>query len=135
MTSPRAEASGNTTTSVRRASAATRAPAQTIVRVKLAPGSTCAGFGLLRVINDDSVQPSKGFGTHSHANMEIISVPLAGSLCHKDSMGNTQIIKHGEVQVMSAGTGVSHSEFNDSSVEVVSFLQIWVLPKIQNIEE
>jgi len=92
------------------------------------------GFGALRVINDDIVEPGAGFGTHSHDNMEIVSVPLAGSLRHQDSMGNTQLIQHGEVQIMSAGTGISHSEYNGSDSEVVNFLQIWVLPKQQNIE-
>lgn len=92
------------------------------------------GFGALRVINDDVVQPGFGFGTHSHKNMEIVSIPLAGSLRHQDSMGNTHLIQHGEVQIMSAGTGISHSEYNGSDSEVVNFLQIWVLPKRQNIE-
>ncbi len=92
------------------------------------------GFGALRVINDDIVDPSAGFGTHSHDNMEIISVPLAGSLRHRDSMGNTHVIKEGEVQVMSAGTGISHSEYNASDTDPVNFLQIWVLPKLKNIE-
>ena len=92
------------------------------------------GFGALRVINDDVVQPGFGFGTHSHKNMEIVSIPLAGSLRHQDSMGNTHLIQPGEVQIMSAGTGISHSEYNGSDSEVVNFLQIWVLPKRQNIE-
>jgi redox-sensitive bicupin YhaK (pirin superfamily) len=92
------------------------------------------GFGKLRVINDDVVQPSMGFGTHPHENMEIISIPIAGELRHKDSMGNAQHIKEGEVQIMSAGTGVTHSEYNGSDVETVNFLQIWVFPKKQDIE-
>ena len=92
------------------------------------------GFGLLRVINDDIVQPSRGFGTHPHANMEIVSIPISGKLRHQDSMGNTQHIRAGEVQIMSAGTGITHSEYNASDDELVAFLQIWVLPKIQNIE-
>ena len=92
------------------------------------------GFGALRVINDDLVQPSMGFGTHSHVNMEIVSIPLAGSLRHQDSMGNTQFIKQGEIQIMSAGTGVSHSEYNGSDTDPVNFLQIWVLPEKQNLE-
>ena len=92
------------------------------------------GFGRLRVINDDVVQPSKGFGTHPHKNMEIVSIPLSGELRHQDSMGNTQHIRAGEIQIMSAGTGITHSEYNGSDSELVSFLQIWVLPKFQNIE-
>lgn len=92
------------------------------------------GFGALRVINDDVVQPSKGFGTHDHDNMEIVSIPLRGALRHQDTMGNKHVIKKGEVQVMSAGTGVSHSEHNDSDTEDVNFLQIWVLPKKKQIE-
>ena len=92
------------------------------------------GFGLLRVINDDVVQPGQGFGTHPHENMEIISIPLAGELRHQDSMGNVQQIKAGEVQIMSAGTGITHSEYNGSESENVSFLQIWVLPEKQNLE-
>jgi len=87
------------------------------------------GFGLLRVINDDIVQPSMGFGTHPHENMEIISIPLTGSLRHEDSMGNKHIIQAGEVQVMSAGTGITHSEYNNSDNEEVNFLQLWVMPK------
>jgi len=91
------------------------------------------GFGVLRVINDDIVAPRRGFGTHSHANMEIISIPLSGSLRHQDSMGNTQVIRQGEVQIMSAGTGVSHSEYNASDSDPVNFLQIWVVPKQPDI--
>jgi len=91
------------------------------------------GFGLLRVINDDIVDPSMGFGTHPHENMEIISIPLSGSLKHKDSMGNQHIISAGEVQVMSAGTGITHSEYNNSESDEVNFLQIWVVPKITGI--
>lgn len=92
------------------------------------------GFGALRVINDDVVQPSKGFGTHPHDNMEIISIPLSGSLRHHDSMENSHVITQGEVQIMSAGTGITHSEFNGSEAESVNFLQIWVLPKNRNTE-
>lgn len=92
------------------------------------------GFGALRVINDDIVAPSMGFGTHPHQNMEIISVPLRGSLKHKDTMGNDFVISKGEVQVMSAGTGVAHSEYNNSSTDDVNFLQIWVMPKKNDIE-
>lgn len=92
------------------------------------------GFGRLRVINDDVVAPGGGFGTHPHDNMEIVSVPLTGALRHRDSVGNTHIIRHGEVQVMSAGTGITHSEYNDSDAEPVNFLQIWVRPKVRDIE-
>ena len=92
------------------------------------------GFGLLRVINDDTVQASMGFGEHPHKNMEIISIPLTGSLRHKDSMGNQHVISAGEVQVMSAGTGITHSEYNNSEIDEVSFLQIWIMPKDLNIE-
>ncbi len=91
------------------------------------------GFGALRVINDDIVLPSEGFGTHPHQNMEIISVPLKGALKHKDTMGNEHVIKKGEIQVMSAGTGLQHSEYNNSNDEDVNFLQIWVLPKKSNV--
>lgn len=87
------------------------------------------GFGQLRVINDDSVAPSQGFGTHPHQDMEIISIPLSGSLKHKDSEGNEAVIQSGEVQLMSAGSGVYHSEYNASSTEDVNFLQIWVMPE------
>lgn len=90
-------------------------------------------FGQLRVLNDDIVQPSKGFGTHPHDNMEIVSIPLSGSLRHQDSMGNKHIISAGEVQIMSAGSGITHSEYNNSSTQDVNFLQIWVLPKERNI--
>ena len=92
------------------------------------------GFGTLRVINDDIVQPGMGFGRHPHENMEIISIPVTGQLRHQDSMGNIQNIKAGEVQIMSAGTGITHSEYNGSDAEIVNFLQIWVLPKHQDIE-
>lgn len=90
-------------------------------------------FGLLRVLNDDIVQPSMGFGTHPHENMEIVSIPLSGSLRHRDSMGNEHIIRAGEVQVMSAGSGITHSEYNASDTEQVNFLQIWVFPEEKNI--
>lgn len=91
------------------------------------------GFGLLRVLNDDVVEPLRGFDTHPHRNMEIVSIPLSGSLRHKDSEGNEAVIRSGEVQLMSAGTGVLHSEFNDSDQDLVNFLQVWVLPERLNI--
>nr|WP_294897411.1 pirin family protein [uncultured Pedobacter sp.] len=91
-------------------------------------------FGLLRVLNDDHVEQSMGFGTHGHANMEIVSIPLSGALRHKDSTGREEIIKSGDVQIMSAGSGIQHSEYNASKEEPVDFLQIWVFPKIENIE-
>ena len=91
-------------------------------------------FGLLRVVNDDIVAPSMGFETHPHENMEIVSIPLSGELRHEDSMGNTHHIRAGEVQIMSAGTGLTHSEFNASAEEPVNFLQIWVFPKLRDIE-
>lgn len=90
-------------------------------------------FGALRVLNDDYVAPGMGFGTHPHNNMEIISIPLEGDLEHKDSMGNTTVIRNGDVQIMSAGTGVSHSEYNKNKDKPVKFLQIWVFPKEQNV--
>lgn len=90
-------------------------------------------FGALRVLNDDTVAGGQGFGTHPHDNMEIVSIPLSGSLRHKDSMGNTTVISEGEVQVMSAGTGVYHSEHNNSATDEVRFLQIWVFPETKNV--
>jgi len=90
-------------------------------------------FGVLRVLNDDEVAPSMGFGAHPHDNMEIISIPLSGELKHKDSMVNEAIIKTGEIQVMSAGTGIQHSEFNASTSNPVKFLQIWLFPNKQNV--
>ena len=91
-------------------------------------------FGMLRVLNDDVVQPKMGFGTHPHQNMEIISIPLKGALSHKDSMGNKRAIEVGEVQVMSAGTGLTHSEFNDSKTDDVNFLQLWIIPEEMNVQ-
>jgi quercetin 2,3-dioxygenase len=90
-------------------------------------------FGAIRVLNDDTVSPGMGFGMHPHQNMEIISIPLLGSLQHKDSMGNTAIINQGDIQVMSAGTGITHSEYNNSPAEPVKFLQIWVIPNKNNV--
>jgi quercetin 2,3-dioxygenase len=91
-------------------------------------------FGALRVLNDDIVAPGKGFGLHPHQNMEIVSIPLQGDLEHKDDMGNTQIIRHGDVQVMSAGTGIYHSEYNKNKDSAVKFLQIWVIPNKENVK-
>tara|TARA_R110002051_G_C8769157_1_gene503162 strand:- start:21678 stop:22397 length:720 start_codon:yes stop_codon:yes gene_type:complete len=90
-------------------------------------------FGALRVLNDDHVSAAKGFGTHPHKNMEIISIPLEGDLEHKDSMGNSTIIKQGDIQIMSAGTGIQHSEYNRNQDIPVKFLQIWIIPKAQNV--
>lgn len=92
------------------------------------------GFGMLRVLNDDIVQPAEGFGLHPHNNMEIVSIVLSGSLEHKDSMGNGSVIRTGDVQVMSAGIGVRHSEFNHSESDPVNFLQLWIFPKEKNIK-
>lgn len=91
-------------------------------------------FGALRVLNDDQVAGGRGFGEHPHDNMEIISIPLSGDLEHKDSMGNKTVIRQGDVQIMSAGTGIQHSEYNKNKDEKVNFLQIWVFPKERNIE-
>ncbi|MDL2320620.1 pirin family protein [Alistipes sp. OttesenSCG-928-B03] len=85
-------------------------------------------FGMLRVLNDDIMAPGRGFGTHPHDNMEIISIPLEGELEHRDSLGNVSVIRKGEVQVMSAGTGLTHSEFNKNSDRPVKWLQIWIFP-------
>ena len=91
-------------------------------------------FGALRVLNDDIVQGGGGFGSHPHDNMEIISIPLKGSLAHKDSTGTDGIIQEGDVQIMSAGTGIRHSEYNASKTESVNFLQVWVFPMKENIK-
>ena len=90
-------------------------------------------FGVLRVLNDDVVSEGRGFGNHPHDNMEIISIPLEGDLEHKDSMGNTTVIKQGDVQVMSAGTGIFHSEYNKNPDKPVKFLQIWVFPNKKDV--
>lgn len=91
------------------------------------------GFGPLLVINEDEVQPARGFGTHGHRDMEIISYVLEGELAHKDSMGNGSVLRYGDVQRMSAGTGVTHSEFNHSATQGVHFLQIWIEPSAKGI--
>ena len=91
-------------------------------------------FGALRVLNDDTIAPGKGFGTHPHDNMEIITIPLKGDLEHKDSMGNVGAINEGEIQVMSAGTGVYHSEYNKNQDKPINLLQLWVIPKTRNVK-
>ncbi len=91
-------------------------------------------FGVLRVLNDDEVAAGMGFGTHPHDNMEIVSIPLEGDLEHKDSMGNVAVIKNGDVQAMSAGTGITHSEYNRNKDKPVKFLQIWVFPNKRNVK-
>ncbi len=91
-------------------------------------------FGLLRVLNDDKVAGGAGFPTHPHDNMEIISIPLQGALAHRDSTGTEKAIHTGEVQIMSAGSGITHSEYNHSREDEVNFLQIWIMPKEMNIE-
>lgn len=90
-------------------------------------------FGVLRVLNDDRIDAGMGFGTHPHDNMEIITIPLEGELRHRDSMGNTAVIHAGEIQVMSAGTGIQHSEFNSSSDTTLNLLQIWIFPNKRNV--
>ena len=91
-------------------------------------------FGMLRVLNDDTIAAGMGFGTHPHDNMEIITIPLEGDLAHKDSMGNAATIKTGDVQVMSAGTGIQHSEFNPNHDQHTKLFQIWLFPKHRNVE-
>lgn len=91
-------------------------------------------FGALRVINDDFVEGGRGFATHPHDNMEIISIPLSGDLAHRDSMGNGSVIRNGDIQVMSAGSGITHSEMNPNTNTPVKFLQIWVFPNKRNVE-
>lgn len=91
-------------------------------------------FGLLRVMNDDTIDPGQGFGTHPHDNMEIVTIPLEGVVEHKDSTGSVGQIRPGEIQVMSAGKGIQHSEYNGSDEEALKLLQIWVFPKERNIE-
>lgn len=91
-------------------------------------------FGALRVVNDDTIAGGGGFGTHPHDNMEIVTIPLEGKLAHKDSTGNEGIILKGDVQIMSAGTGIRHSEYNASATEKAKLLQIWVFPKLKNIK-
>ncbi len=91
-------------------------------------------FGLLRVLNDDIVEPEMGFGTHAHDNMEIISIPIFGSLRHRDNQGHEGVISENEIQIMSAGSGIEHSEFNNSKDQSTNFLQIWIFPDKQNVE-
>jgi redox-sensitive bicupin YhaK (pirin superfamily) len=91
-------------------------------------------FGVLRVLNDDTVAAGMGFGTHPHENMEIISIPLKGDLEHQDSMGNTTVIRNGDIQVMSAGTGIRHSEYNKNKDQEVKFLQIWIFPNKKDVK-
>ena len=91
-------------------------------------------FGMLRVLNDDTIAAGMGFGTHPHDNMEIITIPLEGDLVHKDSMGNASVIKTGDIQVMSAGTGIQHSEFNPNADLQTKLFQIWLFPKFRNVE-
>jgi len=91
-------------------------------------------FGALRVLNDDIVAGGRGFGTHPHDNMEIISIPLRGELQHQDNTGRNEVIRTNDVQIMSAGSGIAHSEYNASKTDPVNFLQIWVFPKIKNVQ-
>lgn len=91
-------------------------------------------FGMLRVLNDDVITGGSGFGAHPHDNMEIVSIPLSGAIEHKDSLGTQAVINEGDVQIMSAGTGIKHSEYNHYKDKTANFLQIWVIPKKRNIE-
>ena len=91
-------------------------------------------FGALRVLNDDTIAPGMGFGTHPHDNMEIITIPLSGDLEHKDSIGNIGIINEGEIQVISAGTGIYHSEYNKNQDKYINLLQLWVVPKTRDVK-
>lgn len=91
-------------------------------------------FGMLRVLNDDTIAPGEGFDTHPHKNMEVISIPLKGYLRHGDSIQNSEVITPGDIQVMSAGTGIQHSEFNDSQGQSLELLQIWVFPRTENTQ-
>ncbi|MDQ1266871.1 MAG: quercetin 2,3-dioxygenase, partial [Bacteroidota bacterium] len=94
----------------------------------------CINFGALRVLNDDIIEGGKGFPMHPHDNMEIITIPLEGALAHQDSMGSSSVIKAGDIQIMSAGSGIIHSEFNHSRDKEVSLLQIWIFPRTKNIK-
>ena len=91
-------------------------------------------FGLMRVLNDDVIAGGKGFGAHPHDNMEIVTIPLSGAIAHKDNIGTDGIIKKGDVQIMSAGTGITHSEFNASKTEELNLFQVWIFPKLENIK-
>jgi len=90
-------------------------------------------FGALRVLNDDTIAPSQGFGRHPHNNMEIITIPLEGAIEHQDSMGHKEVIQSGDIQIMSAGTGIAHSEYNANKDKTLKLLQIWVIPKVHNV--
>src|SRR5210317_614827 len=91
-------------------------------------------FGLLRVLNDDTVAPAMGFGKHPHQNMEIVTIPQSGGVRHKDSMGNEGVVSAGEIQVMSAGSGVEHSEINASAKDPLKLFQIWIFPEAENVQ-
>jgi len=91
-------------------------------------------FGMLRVLNDDIISPNSGFGTHPHDNMEIVTIPLTGELTHKDNTGKEEVIREDEIQVMSAGTGILHSEYNNSETEEINLLQSWIFPRAKGLE-